>query len=161
MCERESLSLFLQLDEKLVTLALNRLKDHGIFECDEIKRSIFEKQYGDKLRLVKNKSGPITPLPHSTNPVVLERRGMREKVQIFFFNIDIMYVLKARLHILEKQLTEKLTHKNSKGNFYSCPTPNCTFQEIDEITYEMQRDCNVCGALLFHNQESQIDPRVE
>ena len=106
VCERETLAQFLQLDEKLVTLALNRLKDHGLFECDEIKRSIFEKQHGDKLRLAKTKTsaGPATPLPHSTNPVVLERRGAREKVQLYFFNIDILYVLKARIHVLEKQM---------------------------------------------------------
>ena len=84
VCERESLALFLQLDEKLVNLALNRLKDHGIFEIDEIKKSTFEKQYGQKLKLIKTvtkqASGQATPLAPSTNPVVNERRGAREKV---------------------------------------------------------------------------------
>ena len=47
--------------------------------------------------------------------------GSRSKVIIYYFNIDLMYVLKARIFILEKQLKDKLDDRLARGNFYVCP----------------------------------------
>ena len=75
---------------------------------------------------------------------------------IYYFNIDLMYVLKARLFILENQLKDKLKDKMARGNFYVCPHSRinkCTNRaEVDEINYETGRkNCVNCGAELVHN----------
>ena len=49
MCEMYSLANFLQLDEGLVRKSLIRLKDHGLLESEEMKRTQFELNYAEKL----------------------------------------------------------------------------------------------------------------
>ena len=60
LCERDSLAAFLQLDDNLISKALNRLNDHGILESDKMKRGHFEELYADKLGLTKTKIVPNT-----------------------------------------------------------------------------------------------------
>jgi hypothetical protein len=79
----------------------------------------------------------------------------RTKIKVYYFNIDIMYVLKARLFILNKQLKQKFDDKIGRGYSYVCPDARqgkCTFKgEVDEITFESGRKtCIQCGVVLVH-----------
>lgn len=47
--------------------------------------------------------------------------GGRKFVSVYYFNIDILYILNARLFTLEQQLNKRLEQRqNNKGNHYIC-----------------------------------------
>jgi hypothetical protein len=82
-------------------------------------------------------------------------QGSREKLNIYYFNIDLMYVIKARLFILEKQLQQKLDSK-CQSNFYVCPkskVQKCMFRgEVDELDFEEgKKKCQLCQSDLVAN----------
>ena len=89
-----------------------------------------------------------------------------KKLVVYFFNIDIMYVLKARLFQLQSQFKEKLEDKTTGGNFYECPksrTGACTnTQIVSEIEYESRyKTCVICDTNLVPNKQSTITNEVE
>lgn len=65
------------------------------------------RKYGEKLGLhayfesqdLAQRKAQITQNPGQPN---FGGQGAREKLNIYYFNIDLMYVIKARLHILEE-----------------------------------------------------------
>lgn len=90
MCEWYSLANFLQLHEDLVRESLNLLKEHGLLESEDMKRTHFEEKYAVSLGV-------------KTTDDSLGLGGSRSisKVSIYYFNIDIMYVLRARMYQLD------------------------------------------------------------
>jgi len=63
-----------------------------------------------------------------------------------------MYVLKARLYILEKQLNEKIDKKSKNDNKYVCSQykiGKCQFRkEVLELDYFKNNNCPECRVLL-------------
>ena len=90
-------------------------------------------------------------------------------MMIYFFNIDILYVIKARLFLLEKKLKEELQTDINQGNFYTCPaallgkcTFNLTTDVVDEIRYETgQKRCTKCRVNLVINKKTSIDDTIK
>ena len=67
-------------------LALTRLVTHGILSSEQMKYEVFFRNYKEKLGL--------------RDKQLLDRKKM-ENAELYHFNIDIMYILRARMHVLE------------------------------------------------------------
>lgn len=94
--------------------------------------------------------------------------GARTPIKVYFFNIDLMYILKARLWVLDKQLKERIDSKNLKGTFYVCPRSKeglCqNKEEVGEgdFTVHGRNVCSFpqCGEPLVANRQSSLDSTV-
>ena len=55
----------------------------------------------------------------------LESNQARDPLTVYYFNIDLMYILRARIALLSKQLQDKLQKNTENESHYFCPNSNC------------------------------------
>lgn len=174
MAEERSLSEVLNIDERFVRMALLRLKDHGLLQSEEILNEFFKIQFGDKLGLKNFDFGPVqleAPIKKNeaknknvTLPQNQNELGARAKSIIYFFNMDILYVLKAKIFQLENQFIALQESQDNQGNYYVCPLASegkCMAKGqdvlVDEISYETgQQTCSLCKSNLVINKKSSL-----
>lgn len=119
LAEERSLAHILQLDEKEVRKALQILEKHEILCSEEVYAEFFKNKYMDKLGLrqyyqetnqVPSGNGLETSQQFQNNLVPnLSQSGRgNSKVTMYYFNINLIYVLTARMHLLEQMLGQKV-----------------------------------------------------
>ena len=83
--------------------------------------------------------------------------------KIYYFNIDIIYVLKARIFILKKTLKEKLNN-NERLYDYICSKyrKGCNNNEsINEFEFDKNKCCPKCKSPMIIDQKSKISTDVQ
>ena len=111
-------------------MALERLRDHGILKDEEI--------YKEQFNMHKNRIADATAQQYRAHikesaavnvrqaaQVQMGGQGARTKTRVYFFNIDMMYILKARLWELNAQLKLRINSRNDVGNLFICKNPRC------------------------------------
>mmetsp|Transcript_6795 Transcript_6795/g.11433 ORF Transcript_6795/g.11433 Transcript_6795/m.11433 type:complete len:179 (+) Transcript_6795:97-633(+) len=133
LAEERSLAYTLQIDENEVRKALDKLVKHELLCTEQIYAEFFKNKYLDKLGLHMyyrdlSQMGPSLSMNAQQDPLnpqsQINSQGIgsrNNKVDIYYFNVNIIYILTARLFTLEQMLTRKLNLNRSQGNMYSCP----------------------------------------
>lgn len=82
---------------------MNRLRDDGILNTIKQKTDKFKNEYARKLNIsaddIKNESS---------------------NTDIYYFNVDLKFVLKARMHLLRKKFDDKIREARQYGHKYQC-----------------------------------------
>ena len=106
-----------------------------------MKYEVFMKNYGEKKLGLKSKED--------------QNRKKMDNADLYHFNIDIMYILRARMHVLEDQLQKKL--KRSQKFRYICP--NCGARKSEE-EQAISKKCRTCGVELKRDVNDNMSPDV-
>lgn len=81
-------------------------KRDGIVKFIEVKPDKFKKDYATKANLVEE-ANKIDP--------------KLTKVQVYYFNVDLKFILKARLYLLKKKFEENMSKTSlAIGSTYQC-----------------------------------------
>ena len=127
---------------------MERLREHGILKEEEVYKEYYmslrqriadTNDQSKKLKALLSENitqGTMTISGGlSSQQQAQAGANQRSKIKVYFFNIDLMYILKARLIVLGQQLKEKLEQRVVRGTTYKCPNRNCQYRnkEIDEV----------------------------
>jgi len=91
-------------------------------------------------------------------------QGARTKTRVYFFNIDMMYILKARLWELNAQLKLRINSRNDVGNLFICKNTGCGKEKpVTQIDFQQfgKKTCSHCGIQLQEKERSNIDNNVK
>mmetsp|Transcript_11474 Transcript_11474/g.15479 ORF Transcript_11474/g.15479 Transcript_11474/m.15479 type:complete len:151 (-) Transcript_11474:232-684(-) len=63
---------------------------------------------------------------------------------VYYFNVDLKFVLKARMHLLRKSFESKISEARLHGNKYQCSSCGDETQYNLVVANSMQMKCNNC-----------------
>jgi hypothetical protein len=131
-----------------VKQCLDRLEGHGILTKRSKPRKDFDKY--------KEKMGADL-MQKFEHPTYLK------EVILYCFNLDLMFVLKARIFKMRQVINEKLATVKQCGPLYKCSNPNCFMskQQIPEIDASSNNlQCSKCHSKLEkHVQDDELDEK--
>lgn len=104
--EEYSLAHQLKLEDKVVRKVLEKLRSHGILKEKQLQKQFFHDKFADKLAFDRTK------VYYPSNYT---------RVTVYCFNKDLMFILKARMHMLKQKAHERvsLCNKNTSFSLYS------------------------------------------
>ena len=127
----------MESQSKTVQSAMNKLKDHGILNMIEMKFDKFKSEYRSKLGLTEEE---------------MSKKSL-QKVQVYYFNVDLKFILKARITLLSQAFEEKIKLTEKNGDTYRCEK-KCSEKEYSQIeAVAEQFTCSKCQKKLVEIQE--------
>eukprot|EP00347_Sterkiella_histriomuscorum_P021167 403334995 len=138
--EDYSLGHIMKIEDRLVRQTLDKMEQHGILKKKQLQKQYFHEKYAEKMGFDPTK----VHYPSVSGT----------KVTVYCFHKDLMFIIKARVHVLKSKVQEKLLQQRSLGQSFKCQNPQCIIakkgneiREIDATRYAFK--CHMCSSNLI------------
>ncbi len=112
----------LESQTKAIQAVLNQLQKHGLVTMIEMKLDKFKSEYSPKLGLSLEEFTRIFSTESNIKPC------------LYYFHVDLKFILKARLHLLKKHFEENVSKtRQVEGQTYQCD--KCDFGRMKDNIY--------------------------
>ena len=80
------------------------------------------------------------------------KNDAKNKTDVYYFNVDLKFILKARMHLLAEQFENKIKEAQQYGHKYKCY--NCVdgdeneYSEVQANAMRRSMMCDRCGSAL-------------
>ena len=121
--------------------ALNQMKEHGLLNMIEMKTEQFKEKFARKFKLDGE-----------------DIKNDKNRTYLYYFNVDLKFILKARMHLLNEEFNRQMDEARLNGHKYKCY--RCTYG--NEKIYEevqanaMQMKCDNCKNELSVVEENML-----